>query len=279
MCYFYWSLVTELPQKTICSLSLASDESELLINWHWRCSPLIIKTTYSLKDMIEEVCVSGNLSELGTYFSNQLALLRHILSTINFEQQDLHQFDERISRFREEANRLRQKLINDEKQVDLLISRLYEVRCEIKQLQSAIGLSRSAVNSLLKQLSAVKPDELSNDTLFSSEYANSTVQQMQQLCNQYEHSFGMKIQRTHSNLIQLLFYGCARQPESHNGGDPVCCCQLRMISSNHFEVVRCNPPIADLSRLVNHLNWTEDMRSFVIVLRQRFCHYFQLTEK
>ncbi|KAK4473608.1 hypothetical protein MN116_002961 [Schistosoma mekongi] len=200
-----------------------------------------------------------------------ISLIQHILSTTHEEEQGLKFSSERAARLREVNNRLRERTINDEKQIDSLISRLQTIKGTVKELQASIEKSKSTKIAYMKQIKSENPTESS---VFSHEYENSTLMQIHKMIQPFERLLGIEIQKTHSGLLQLLFHGCS---ESLDGDKAtVCCCQLRLVNANSFEVVLCNPPIPDIERLVNHLNWTEDIRSFIIVLRQRFCRYFEL---
>ncbi|CAH8462246.1 unnamed protein product [Schistosoma turkestanicum] len=200
------------------------------------------------------------------------ALIQHILSATHEEEQELKLSGEQAVHLREVNNKLRERIINDEKQVDSLISRLRTVKRTIKELRASIEKSKSTKIAYLKQ---IESENLPEDPFFSNEFENCTLAQIYKMIQPFERLLGIQIQKTHSGLLQLLFHGCSGAlVESDNV--VVCNCQLRLVNTNRFEVVLCDPPIPDLERLVNHLNWTEDIRSFIIILRQRFCRYFEL---
>ncbi|CAH8461942.1 unnamed protein product [Heterobilharzia americana] len=127
------------------------------------------------------------------------------------------------------------------------------------------------MNAYMKQ---IEIENHSQDSVFSSEYQNSTLMQINKLIEPYERLLGIQIQKTHSGSLQLAFHGCSKSSVGKAGF--VCCCRLRLVNRNRFELLYCYPSVPDIERLVNHLNWTEDIRSFIIVLRQRFCRHFDL---
>ncbi|CAH8485504.1 unnamed protein product [Schistosoma rodhaini] len=200
------------------------------------------------------------------------ALIQQILSATHEEEQELKLSGDRAAQLREVNNKLRERLINDEKRVDCMISRLQTIKRTIKELRASIEKFKSIKIAYLKQIESENPPE---DSFFPCEFENSTLMQIYKMIQPFERVLGIQIQKTHSGLLQLLFHGCS---EALVNSDEVivCCCQLRIVNTNRFEVVLCDPPVPDLERLVKHLNWTEDIRSFIIVLRQRFCRYFEL---
>nr|CAH8832431.1 unnamed protein product [Trichobilharzia regenti] len=212
--------------------------------------------------------ISVSNDELDSNTNNAyLQLLRNIINITHEVDPDLESSNDRSEELREVSNKLRERLLNDEKQADSLITRIHSIKRKIRQLNASIEKYRSTKNAYMKPMES---ESISSDSSsFSREYENSNLTQIYKLIQPFERLLGIQIQKTHCGLLQLLFHGCTTT-------DIVCCCQLRFMAGNRFELVLCNPPIPDVERLVNHLNWTEDMRSFIIVLRQRFRHYFQL---
>ncbi len=92
----------------------------------------------------------------------------------------------------------------------------------------------------------------------------------------YEKTLGLSIKRTKQNgNLQVTLRGCCAEDV-----DLPCCLTLRSRDggpqSDELEVVKCNPPIADIQRLLDLFNQTGDFRSFLLVLRRRFVRYFEL---
>ncbi|CAH8834327.1 unnamed protein product [Trichobilharzia szidati] len=201
-----------------------------------------------------------------------LKILKNIVAITREVDPDSKLSNDRSEELREVSNKLHERLMNDEKQTDSLIARIHSVKRKIRQLNASIEKYRSTKDAYMKQINS---ESTSDSSSFSCEYQNSNLTQICKLIQPFERLLGIQIQKTHSGLLQLLFHGCCSKSATTNT-DIVCCCQLRLEKANRFELVSCNPPIHDVERLVNHLNWTEDMRSFIIVLRQRFRRYFEL---
>ncbi|VEL42177.1 unnamed protein product, partial [Protopolystoma xenopodis] len=110
----------------------------------------------------------------------------------------------------------------------------------------------------------------------------------------YEKSLGLKIHRNHDNSFKVVFHGIIDpldevdhsmplndQAQSKNFSKlPACYCTLRQKDepARNYEALDCYPSIPDLDRLINNLNWTDDLRSFFIVLRRRFERHFELAK-
>ncbi|VDP81286.1 unnamed protein product [Schistosoma mattheei] len=79
------------------------------------------------------------------------ALIQHILSATHEEEQELKLSGDRAAQLREVNNKLRERVTNDEKQVDCMISRLQTVKRTIEELRASIEKSKSikvGLNSL-----------------------------------------------------------------------------------------------------------------------------------
>ncbi|CAI2725150.1 unnamed protein product [Schistosoma spindalis] len=259
-------------------------------NFAFHCNGCIFKVIYFYAVHIQEKIVLLISIDLFVYFvlTNPTLRILSVLGGLCFryisgffeiiqdmidtKEQELKLSGDRAAQLREVNNKLRERVMNDEKQVDRMISRLQNVKRTIEELRASIEKSKSIKIAYLKQIESENPPE---DSFFPCEFENSTLMQVYKMIQPFERLLGIQIQKTHTGLLQLLFHGCS---DALVGNDEVivCCCQLRIVNTNRFEVVLCDPPVPDLERLVNHLNWTEDIRSFIIVLRQRFCRYFEL---
>lgn len=96
----------------------------------------------------------------------------------------------------------------------------------------------------------------------------------------FEREFGFRMKRTRANNhLQVLFQGCGSLSKD-NGNDvefsPPCYCIFEQMAENQLRLIKCNPLIPDIDRLVEFVNQNRDIRSFLIILRRRFCRYFEL---
>ncbi|GAA35632.2 hypothetical protein CLF_101938 [Clonorchis sinensis] len=175
---------------------------------------------------------------------------------------------------REHLNLMHSQMAKDEGELDVLLDRVTEIKRTIKELRASINHLSTLREGRKRELD--KKQELNaapEDTnTFSDDYLSSNLTHLSETVGQLERVFGMRLQRTTSNSLQLLFYGCSGPAAP----DIVCSCQLRYNKIGRYEPVKCNPPVPDFERLVNHLNLTSDMRNFVILLRHRFRRYFEL---
>ncbi|VDP94450.1 unnamed protein product [Echinostoma caproni] len=123
-----------------------------------------------------------------------------------------------------------------------------------------------------KEISDLEEKTGSENQVFDAEFISCNLAQLIETVRQFERLFGVVAQRTNSDTLQLFFHGCSMPSNSK----VVCTCQLRYSKLRRFEAISCNPLVPDFERLVNHLNVTNDMRSFLILLRHRFRRYFEL---
>ncbi|VDD79954.1 unnamed protein product [Mesocestoides corti] len=152
-----------------------------------------------------------------------------------------------------------------------------------QKLQREIGSLANELKQLRDQRDALR-DELdlltrqTSDTYTQNTAVEAEIQRLQGRVSVYEKAFGLQIKRTknHGN-IQVVMRGCS--PENY---DLPSCLILKPVpeeTGGQLELVRCNPPIPDIDRLLNLFNQTGDFRSFLLVVRSRFLKYFQLQKK
>ncbi|THD20563.1 hypothetical protein D915_008776 [Fasciola hepatica] len=211
------------------------------------------------------------LNALGC-ISNPVAEIENLQSLLSIHSIGKQEFDECESRAVEYAEQLRKRIAQGEEQVDSLLSRVSEIKHSTNKLRISLKNLRSLREDLRKQVSELESNGSSENEIFNAEFMSCNLSQLVETVRQFERLFGVVAKRTTSDTLQLFFHGCA-MPANPKA---VCTCQLRYTKLRCFEAVSCNPLVPDFERLVNHLNLTKDMRSFLIVLRHRFRRYFEL---
>ena len=123
---------------------------------------------------------------------------------------------------------------------------------------------KEQLEGLLKQNSDLAPAHNTTDT---------EIQRLQRRISLYERNFGLEMRRTKAhNNIQVIMRGCCE--DDCNLPSYII---LRFNSdSTQMELVKCNPPVADIDKLIGHFNKVGDFHSFLLILRSRFVKYFQL---
>ncbi|KAF8568236.1 hypothetical protein P879_05634 [Paragonimus westermani] len=219
----------------------------------------------------EEVSTTDPSLDWGSSFVNPLTQLQLLQATTETRCAD--SLCQETERWNELTNRLQQRMIQDEEEIDGLLDRLADIKRNIKEMHASISHLRSRRDELRKaQNEILQNPDTSDETTFSDEFLSSKLTNISETVHQFERLFGIRLQRTTSDSLQLLFHGCSGSAAP----DIVCSCTLRHNKAGRFQAVKCNPPVPDFERLVNHLNLTGDMRSFVILIRHRFCRYFEL---
>ncbi|VDM17668.1 unnamed protein product [Hydatigera taeniaeformis] len=145
---------------------------------------------------------------------------------------------------------------------------------EVEFQETELRRLRDWRNTLKEQLQSLSDQDA--DAVSNTNGIDSEIHRLQDRVSLYERTFGLEIRRTknHDN-IQVVMRGCCEDDY-----DTLSYVILRLSSdSTPMELVKCNPPIADIRKLVEHFNKVGDFRSFLLVLRNRFVRYFQLRKK
>ncbi|VDL97106.1 unnamed protein product [Schistocephalus solidus] len=140
---------------------------------------------------------------------------------------------------------------------------------------AAYGVAVAPTDTLRKLLA----DASQNDSAASGDAAQQEdeIAKLQRRLAFYRNVLNFRVVHLKDNRFQFIFYGLSEDPEDF--------CYVTFAqppttagktADMLVDLVRCNPPISDIERLVNFLNQTGDYRSFLIVLRKRFQRYFQL---
>ncbi|CAL8105020.1 unnamed protein product [Calicophoron daubneyi] len=165
-----------------------------------------------------------------------------------------------------------QRISDDVEQIDSLLVRLADIKQTAGELQASIKRLNLLRDERKKRLAERTQESTSETSTFPNEFESCSLTQLCETVKQYERLFRLRFQRTNTDSLQLFFDGCADVLHL----DIVCSCLLGFTKSGRFEAVECSPPVPDFEGLVTHLNLTKDIRSFLILLRHRFCRYFEL---
>ncbi|CAH8443981.1 unnamed protein product [Dicrocoelium dendriticum] len=218
----------------------------------------------------EDPCAAIPSVDLVTNSLNPLTQLRLLQALTDARSSD--SLNEVTERWNELTSEVQQHLLHGEEEISGLLDRLVEVKRNIKDLHTSIAQLKTRRASLEGELDEItNGQDGSSEAAFTNELLSSNLTQMTEAVQQFERLFRFRLQRTKSDSLQLFFHGCS--PTTPN---IVCSCRLRYGKTGQFEPVVCNPPVPDFEKLINRLNLTMDLRSFVILLRRRFCRYFEL---
>ncbi|KAL5965671.1 hypothetical protein TSMEX_006621 [Taenia solium] len=145
---------------------------------------------------------------------------------------------------------------------------------EVEFQETELRRLRDWRDTLKEQLESLSHQNA--DAADSISTTDSEIRRLQERISIYERTFGLEIRRTKNhNNIQVVMRGCCEDDY-----DLLSYVILRFSAdSTPMELVKCNPPVAGVQKLVEHFNNVGDFRSFLLVLRTSFIKYFQLRKK
>ncbi|KAL5110297.1 hypothetical protein TcWFU_004757 [Taenia crassiceps] len=145
---------------------------------------------------------------------------------------------------------------------------------EVEFQETQLRRLRDWRDTLKEQLQSLSHQDA--DAADSTSTIDSEIHRLQERISIYERTFGLEIRRTKNNdNVQVVMRGCCEDDYGL-----LSYVVLRPTAdSAPMELIKCNPPVADIQELVKHFNEVGDFRSFLLVLRNRFIKYFQLRKK
>ncbi|VDN96616.1 unnamed protein product [Rodentolepis nana] len=174
------------------------------------------------------------------------------------------------------VSNLRKILRENRHAIDRLKSRhqklLNEVRTQEDELQKLCAKIKF-LNERLENMPCVNEDVVN-----STKAVDAEVSRLSGRVAMYQDTFGLRIVRTkgHQN-IQIIFSNCCE--DDHTLSSYVVL-RLKSEASNcKAQLVKCNPPIKDIEKLVEHYNKSDNTRSFLLILRHQFVKYYKLRKK
>ncbi|KAL7065065.1 hypothetical protein AAHC03_05844 [Spirometra sp. Aus1] len=170
------------------------------------------------------------------------------------------------------AKKLCERIEEGQQRIDALRHRLQDQRKQLEALKASSLCLKAKRDTLSKLLADVSQKD--SDASSDAQQQEDEIAKLKRRLAFYRNVLNFRVARLKDNRFQFIFYGLSEDPED------VCYVTFAEPAGKNAEMmvdlVRCNPPISDIERLVNFLNQTGDYRSFLIVLRKRFQRYFQL---
>ncbi|CDS41996.1 Kinetochore Ndc80 complex subunit Spc25 [Echinococcus multilocularis] len=144
---------------------------------------------------------------------------------------------------------------------------------EVEYQETELRRLRDWRDSLKEQLESLSRQ---NANVKYASTTDSEIRRLQERISFYERTFGLEIRRTRNhNNVQVVMRGCCEDDY-----DLLSYVILRFnADSTPMELIKCNPPVTDVEKLVEHFNKAGDFRSFLLVLRDRFVKYHRTRKK
>nr|VZI04815.1 unnamed protein product [Spirometra erinaceieuropaei] len=234
-----------------------------MYSWSFGCS----LRTFDLNCIFPEIDESGCLSR------DEMVILGHFKMKM---RADLDQKEDPTDGWSVRtcllAKKLCERIEEGQQRIDALRHRLQDQRKQLEALKASSLCLKAKRDTLSKLLADVSQKD--SDASSDAQQQEDEIAKLKRRLAFYRNVLNFRVARLKDNRFQFIFYGLSEDPED------VCYVTFAEPAGKNAEMmvdlVRCNPPISDIERLVNFLNQTGDYRSFLIVLRKRFQRYFQL---
>lgn len=186
---------------------------------------------------------------------------------------------------RSKVDDVRTKIVTDREKLEATETRLKGLKSQLAEVKARVKDSKDERDALKLQLETLRAKMIDDQKILSFEDKMSAVRtkQLEEEVRAYEELLGLCVKKLADRRLQVLFKHIAPSVKVQRDGDgdakveemePACEIFIKITDDDLFAVERTNPDLGDLTEALNLLNKTQDLRSFLILVRDLFCKFF-----